>query len=78
MEENKLNAKQLKVVEFLRAHKGEEFTLNEIKEGAKLDSLKSGTTNSLIGKYITCHKDAKVVICPCCGKKTKVSTYGAI
>ncbi len=78
MEESKLNAKQLKVVEFLRAHKGEEFTLNEIKEGAKLDSLKSGTTNSLIGKYITCNKDAKVVICPCCGKKTKVSTYGAI
>ena len=78
MEESKLNAKQLKVVEFLRAHKGQEFTLSEIKEGAKLDSLKSGTTNSLIGKYITCNKDAQVVICECCGHKTKVSTYGAI
>ena len=47
MEESKLNAKQLKVVEFLRAHKGQEFTLSEIKEGAKLDSLKSGTSTLL-------------------------------
>ena len=78
MEESKLNAKQLKVVEFLRAHKGEELTLNEIKQGAKLDSLKTGTTNTLIGKYITCNKDARVVVCKCCGHKTKVSTYGAI
>ena len=74
--ENKLNEKQIAVVKFLTAHKGEAFTLAQIAEGANLDSLKAGTTNTLVKKgIITAHKDAHLEVCPCCGRKTKVSTY---
>ena len=76
MENNKLNEKQMAVVKFLTAHKGEAFTLAQIAEGANLDSLKAGTTNTLVKKgIIIAHKDAHLEVCPCCGRKTKVSTY---
>lgn len=70
-----LNQKQKKVIDFLTAHKGEKFTLAEIASGIN-EEIKTGTTNTLVKqKKITCHKNEKEIICPCCGHKKKVSTY---
>lgn len=70
-----LNEKQQKVVDFLTAHRGEKFTLAEISKEIGLE-LKSGTTNTLVAKKLMiCHKNEKEIVCPCCGHKTKVSTY---
>ena len=71
----KANEKQKKVIDFLTAHRGETFTLAEISEAVG-DELKSGTTNTLLAKEIVIsHKDARIIECPCCGHKRKVSTY---
>lgn len=73
--ENKLNEKQTKVINFLTEHRGESFTLAEISKSIG-DDLKSGTTNTLVKKgLMICHKNEREIICPCCGHKTKVSTY---
>ena len=71
----KANEKQKKVIDFLTAHKGETFTLAEISEAVG-EELKSGTTNTLLTREIVIsHKDARIIECPCCGHKRKVSTY---
>ena len=71
----KANEKQKKVIDFLTAHRGEQFTLAEISEAVG-EELKSGTTNVLITREIVVsHKDARELICQCCGHKRKVSTY---
>ena len=50
-------------------------TLAEIGEKIGCE-IKSGTTNTLVKKgLIKCNKDALERVCPCCGHKTKVSTY---
>ena len=71
----KANEKQKKVIDFLTAHRGEQFTLAEISEAVG-EELKSGTTNTLLTREIVIsHKDARILECPCCGHKRKVSTY---
>ena len=71
----KANEKQKKVIDFLTAHRGETFTLAEISEAVG-EELKSGTTNTLLTREIVIsHKDARIIECPCCGHKRKVSTY---
>ena len=71
----KANEKQKKVIDFLTAHRGEQFTLAEISEAVG-EELKSGTTNTLLAKEIVIsHKDARIIECPCCGHKRKVCTY---
>ena len=71
----KANEKQKKVIDFLTAHRGEQFTLAEISEAVG-EELKSGTTNTLLTREIVIsHKDARIIECPCCGHKRKVSTY---
>ena len=72
--EIRLNEKQNKVIAYLKANKGA-FTLAEIGEKIGCE-IKSGTTNTLVKKgLIKCNKDALERVCPCCGHKTKVSTY---
>lgn len=69
------NAKQNKVMDFLKAHAGEKFTLAEISKEIG-EEIKSGTTNTLVAKgLIVCNKNERENICACCGHKTKVSTY---
>ena len=71
----KANEKQKKVIDFLSDHRGEQFTLAEISEAVG-EELKSGTTNTLLTREIVIsHKDARIIECPCCGHKRKVSTY---
>lgn len=71
----KANEKQKKVIDFLSDHRGEQFTLAEISEAVG-EELKSGTTNVLLTREIVIsHKDARILECPCCGHKRKVSTY---
>ena len=71
----KANEKQKKVIDFLTAHRGEQFTLAEISEAVG-EELKSGTTNTLLTREIVIsHKDARILECQCCGHKRKVSTY---
>ena len=71
----KANEKQKKVIDFLTAHRGEQFTLAEISQEVG-EELKSGTTNTLLTREIVIsHKDARIIECPCCGHKRKVSTY---
>lgn len=71
----KANEKQKKVIDFLTAHRGEQFTLAEISKAVG-EELKSGTTNTLLTREIVIsHKDARIIECPCCGHKRKVSTY---
>ena len=73
--ENKLNDKQLKVINFLTANKGKKFTLAEIATAIG-EEVKSGTTNTLVKKgLMTCYKNEREIVCSCCGHKTKVSTY---
>ena len=72
--ETKLNEKQEKVINYLKINKGA-FTLNEIGSVIGCD-LKSGTTNTLVKKgLIKCNKNAREIVCQCCGHKSKVSTY---
>ena len=72
---NKLNEKQQKVIDFLKVHKGKKFTLAEISKSIG-EEVKSGTTNTLVKKNLmVCYKNERETICPCCGYKTKVSTY---
>lgn len=69
------NEKQKKIVDFLKAHKGETFTLAELST-ATGEELKSGTINVLTAReIIISHKDARTLVCECCGHKRKVSTY---
>ena len=71
----KANEKQKKVIDFLSDHRGEQFTLAEISQAVG-EELKSGTTNTLLTREIVIsHKDARIIECPCCGHKRKVSTY---
>ena len=71
----KLNQKQEKIIQFLSSHKGEKFTLAEIGDAIG-DEVKSGTTNTLVKRgLMVCYKNEREIICPCCGHKTKVSTY---
>ena len=73
--EKTYNEKQQKVINFLKEHKGETFTLAEIGKAIGIE-IKSGTTNTLVKtNVIVCHKNAREIVCECCGHKTKVSTY---
>ena len=73
--EIKLNEKQSKVIAYLKANKGQKFTLAEISTAIG-EEIKSGTTNTLVKKgLMTCQKKKKEIVCACCGHKTKVSTY---
>ena len=73
----KPNAKQQKVIDFLKANAGKAYTLAEIAENLGED-IKSGTTNPLVTKgAIKCNKNALEKVCPHCGRKSKVSTYQA-
>lgn len=73
--EIRLNDKQSKVINFLTANKGKKFTLAEISTAIG-EEIKSGTTNTLVKKgLMACYKNEKEIVCPCCGHKTKVSTY---
>lgn len=69
------NEKQNKVIDFLKSNKGHAFTLAEISNAIGVE-LKTGTSNPLVTKgLIKCNKNALERVCPCCGHKTKVSTY---
>lgn len=69
------NEKQTKVINFLKEHKGEKFTLAQIAKGVN-DDIKTGTSNVLVAKgLILCHKNELEIVCELCGHKHKVSTY---
>ena len=60
----------------MNAKTEEEVTVLQESEVAEGEELKSGTTNVLITReIIVSHKDARELICQCCGHKRKVSTY---
>ena len=66
------NANQKKFLEVLS---NEPRTLAELGELAGVE-FKTGSINTLVKKgTIIAHKDAHLEVCPCCGRKTKVSTY---
>ena len=66
------NANQKKFLEVLS---NEPRTLAELGELAGVE-FKTGSINTLVKKgLIKCNKDALERVCPCCGHKTKVSTY---
>lgn len=51
------------------------MTLAEISKEVGFE-VKTGTTNTLVSKgLMICHKDAIEKVCPCCKRKSKVSTY---
>ncbi len=69
------NPLQTKVIDFLKANPGQAFTLVEISEKIG-ETVKSGSVNTLAThQLVQCNKDARVNVCPCCGHKTKVSTW---
>lgn len=69
------NSKQRKILDFLRANKGTEFTLREISKAVGFE-VKSGVTNTLVTKgLMICNRNARTVVCECCGHKVKLSTY---
>lgn len=71
----KPNQKQQLVIDFLKAHANEKFTLAEISENVKIE-LATGTTNILITRgLVEIEKNAREVKCPCCGHVKKVSLY---
>lgn len=71
----KPNQKQQLVLDFLKAHANEKFTLAEISKNVKTE-LATGTTNILITRgLVDIEKNAKEVKCPCCGHVKKVSLY---
>lgn len=71
----KPNKKQQLVIDFLKAHANEKFTLAEISENVKIE-LATGTTNILITRgLVEIEKNAREIKCPCCGHIKKVSLY---
>lgn len=70
------NEKQKAFLDIL-ANADKPMTLAEINEKAGME-IKTGSIVGLLesGKgLVKCNKDAETKVCPCCGKKTKVSTY---
>ena len=73
--EKTYNEKQEKVINFLKENKGQKFTLAEIGKAIGVE-LKTGTTNTLVKtNVIKCEKNARTIVCPCCGHTRKVSLY---
>lgn len=71
----KPNKKQQLVIDFLKAHANEKYTLAEISDNVKIE-LATGTTNILITRgLVEIEKNAREVKCPCCGHIKKVSLY---
>lgn len=69
------SSKQRKILDFLKANKGVDFTLREISKAVGFE-VKSGVTNTLVTKgLIICNRNARTVVCECCGHKVKLSTY---
>ena len=71
--DTKLNQKQTAVLNVLKGA-DKPMTLAEI--GTAIGSpVKSGTTNTLVARGLMKIVGERVVVCPCCGKKTKVNEY---
>lgn len=72
------NSKQRKILSFLKANSDKEYTLKEISKEVGFE-VKSGVTNTLVTKgLMVCNRNAREIVCECCGHKSKVSTYSAI
>lgn len=73
--EKKLTDKQTKIVTILK-ESDKPMTLAEI--GTVLgEAVKSGTTNTLVKRGYMKIAGERTIVCPCCGKKTKVKEYTA-
>lgn len=73
------NEKQKAFLEIL-ANADAPMTLAEISAKAGME-IKTGSINGLLenGKGLAkCNKNAREIVCACCGHKTKVSTYELI
>ena len=70
---NTLNEKQIAILNILNAAT-EFMTLAEISAQVGFD-VKSGTTNSLVKKGYMAIAGIREIVCPCCGRKTKVKEY---
>lgn len=73
------NEKQKAFLDIL-ANADAPMTLAEISAKAGMD-IKTGSINGLLesGKGLAkCNKNAREIVCACCGHKTKVSTYELI
>ena len=69
------NSKQRKILSFLKENADKELTLKEISSGVGFE-VKSGVTNTLVTKgLMICNRNAREIVCECCGHKSKVSTY---
>lgn len=69
------NSKQRKILSFLKENADKELTLKEISNGVGFE-VKSGVTNTLVTKgLMVCNRNAREIVCECCGHKSKVSTY---
>lgn len=69
------NSKQRKILSYLKENSDKELTLKEISSGVGFE-VKSGVTNTLVTKgLMICHRNAREIVCECCGHKSKVSTY---
>lgn len=67
----KPNATQTKFLEVVGA---EPHTLAELSQLAGVE-FKTGSVNPLVKKGLVAHGEDKEVVCPCCGRKTKVKTW---
>ena len=69
------NSKQRKILSYLKENSDKELTLKEISSGVGFE-VKSGVTNTLVTKgLMICNRNAREIVCECCGHKSKVSTY---
>ena len=69
------NSKQRKILSYLKENSDKELTLKEISSGVGFE-VKSGVTNTLVTKgLMVCNRNAREIVCECCGHKSKVSTY---
>lgn len=72
------NSKQRKILSFLKANPDSAYTLKEISKEVGFE-VKSSVTNTLVTKgLMVCNRNAREIVCECCGHKSKVSTYSAV